>query len=237
MNILPAIDILEGKVVQLVGGKPGTEKVTLPHPGEVAWRWQREGAPALHVVDLDAALGKGNNIEEIEEILQKVNIPIQVGGGIRDTDTAEMLLKLGVAKVIVGTRAITDPQWLTELSERNPGKVILALDVSGGQILLKGWQEASRISVNSILEAVADLPLAAILHTNVDVEGRAAGIDGQEMEGFLRKSPHPVIASGGITTLDDVKTLQRMGVQWAVVGLALYSKSIKPADIWGSSNE
>ena len=237
MNVLPAIDILNGRVVQLVGGKPGTEKVSLPNPGEVAWRWQREGAPALHVIDLDAALGRGNNIDRIGGILKKVNVPVQVGGGIRDTDTAEMLLKLGATKVIVGTRAISDPQWLRQLSERNPGSIILALDVRGGHIVLKGWQEASSISVDSILEAIADLPLAAILHTNVDVEGRASGINRQEMESFLKKSPHPVIASGGITTLEDVKTLQRMGVQWAIVGLALYSKTIFPADIWGSSNE
>lgn len=237
MKVLPAIDILNGRVVQLVGGKPGTEKVSLPNPEEVAWRWQREGAPGLHVIDLDAALGKGKNIDRIEGILQKVSIPVQVGGGVRGTNTAEMLLKLGAGRVIVGTRAITDPQWLRQLSERNPGKIVLALDVRGGHIMLKGWQEASRIPVDSVLEAVADLPLAAILHTNVDVEGRAFGIDRQEMEGFLKRSPHPVIASGGITTLEDVKTLQRMGMQWAIVGLALYSKTICPSDIWGNSNE
>ncbi len=237
MKILPAVDILDGKVVQLVGGKPGTEKVTLPNPDEVAWKWQREGAPALHVVDLDAALGRGNNLDKIEEILQKIDIPVQVGGGIRDTEAAETLLQLGASKVVVGTRAITDPHWLRQLSERNPGKIILALDVRQGQVLLKGWQESSPISVDSILGAVANLPLAAILHTNVDVEGRAAGIDGKEMERFLKKCPHPVIASGGITTMEDVRTLQRMGVQWAVIGLALYSESICPAEIWGSSNE
>ncbi len=233
MIILPAIDLLNGKVVQLVGGKPGTEKIVLPNPEEVAWSWQRQGAPGIHVVDLDAALGKGNNLPAIQSILDMVDVPVQVGGGIRDSGAVDTFLRLGASRVIVGTRAITDPMWLREISLNCPGKIILALDIRGGKIQLKGWQESSAIAVKEMLEAIADLPLAGILHTNVDVEGRAAGIDSQEMETFLRMSPHPVIASGGITTMEDIRTLQRMGVQTAVVGLALYTKMIDPAEIWG----
>jgi phosphoribosylformimino-5-aminoimidazole carboxamide ribotide isomerase len=233
MIVLPAIDLLNGKVVQLVGGRPGTEQVVLPNPQEVAWRWQREGAPGIHVVDLDAALGKGGNRESIRSILEKVNIPVQVGGGIRDSSAVESILDMGASKVIVGTRGITDPRWLREVSLSNPQKIILAMDVRGGKIQLKGWQESSRTSTQEVLQAIADLPLAGVLHTNVDVEGRAAGIDGQEMETFLRMCPHPVIASGGITTMEDIRTLQRMGVQIAVVGLALYTNKIDTAEIWG----
>jgi len=158
---------------------------------------------------------------------------VQVGGGIRDSSAVESILDMGASKVIVGTRGITDPRWLREVSLSNPQKIILAMDVRGGKIQLKGWQESSRTSTQEVLQAIADLPLAGVLHTNVDVEGRAAGIDGQEMEPFLRMCPHPVIASGGITTMEDIRTLQRMGVQIAVVGLALYTNKIDTAEIWG----
>jgi phosphoribosylformimino-5-aminoimidazole carboxamide ribotide isomerase len=233
MIVLPAVDILDGKVVQLVGGKPGTEKVSLPNPKEVALGWQSKGAPAIHVVDLNAAMGRGDNFNAITTILAKVTVPIQIGGGIRTTEAAETLLSLGTSRVVVGTRAVTDPDWLHELAQTNRRKIVLALDVRDGKIQLKGWRESSEKSIKNILKSTAGLPLAGVLHTNVNVEGKAAGIDKEEMREFVKMCPHPVIASGGITTMDDLRDLEEMGVHEAIVGLALYTNRIDPAQVWG----
>ncbi len=234
MIVLPAVDILDGKVVQLVGGKPGTEKVSLPNPRQVALDWERKGAPSLHVVDLNAAMGRGDNFEAITSIMAKVKVPIQVGGGIRTTEQAETLLNLGAARVVVGTRAITDPEWFHDLVSSNHGRIMLALDIRDGRIQMKGWRESSERSVKDILQRTKDLPLAGVLHTNVNVEGKAAGIDLNEVKEFVHMCPHPVTASGGITTLDDVRALEAIGVSSAIVGLALYANTIRPEDVWGA---
>jgi phosphoribosylformimino-5-aminoimidazole carboxamide ribotide isomerase len=234
MIVLPAVDLMDGKVVQLVGGKPGTEKVSLPNPRDVAMSWVGKGAPALHVVDLNAALGRGDNFEAITSIMAKVKVPIQVGGGIRTTEAAETLLNLGAARVVVGTRAITDPEWFAELARSNHHKIVLALDTRDGKIQMKGWKESSERNLRDILKRTEGLPLAGVLHTNVNVEGKAMGIDLEETKNFLEMCPHPVIASGGITTMDDINALDKIGVQSVIVGLALYTETIKPEEVWGN---
>jgi phosphoribosylformimino-5-aminoimidazole carboxamide ribotide isomerase len=233
MIILPAVDIMDGKVVQLVGGRPGTEKVSLPNPREVALGWESKGAPALHVVDLNAAMGRGDNFEAITSIMSKVKIPIQVGGGIRTTEAAETLLNLGAKKVVVGTRAITDPEWFADLARSNYNRIILALDTRDGKIQMRGWKESSEKKLREVLKATEGLPLASVLHTDVNVEGKAAGIDIEETKNFLELCPHPVIVSGGITTMDDLIALENIGVTSAIVGLALYTETIRPEQVWG----
>jgi len=232
MNVIPAVDILDGKVVTLVGGKPGTEKVSLSNPREVAEEWEAKGAPMLHVVDLNAAMGRGDNFDAITSILAHVKVPVQIGGGIRTTETAELFLNLGVSRVVVGTRAITDPDWFEELALSNRRKIVLAMDLKGGRIQVKGWKESSEKGVKDVLRRTAALPLAGVLHTNIDVEGQAAGIDLAEMRSFKDMCPHPVIASGGITTLEDLAKLEALGVSGAIVGLALYAGTIRPEDVW-----
>ncbi|MBI0583466.1 MAG: 1-(5-phosphoribosyl)-5-[(5-phosphoribosylamino)methylideneamino]imidazole-4-carboxamide isomerase [Methanomassiliicoccus sp.] len=234
MIVLPAVDIMDGKAVQLVGGKPGTEKVSLPNPREVALGWESKGAPAIHVVDLNAAMGRGDNFEAITSIMAKVKVPIQVGGGIRTTEAAETLLNLGAAKVVVGTRAITDHEWLSELARSNRHKIILALDTRDGKIQMRGWKESSESKLRDVLRTTEGLPLAGILHTNVNVEGKARGIDLEETKNFLEMCPHDVIVSGGVTTMDDLTALEGIGVRSAVVGLALYKGTITPKQAWGS---
>jgi len=160
MIVLPAVDLMDGKVVQLVGGKPGTEKVSLSNPREVAQDWERKGAPAIHVVDLNAAMGRGDNFEAITSIMSRVQVPIQVGGGIRTTEVAETLLNLGASKVVVGTRAITDPIWFAELTRSNQRKIILALDTLDGKVQVKGWKESSKIKLKDVLKATEGLPWA-----------------------------------------------------------------------------
>ena len=232
MIVLPAVDILDGKVVQLVGGKPGTEKVSLPNPRQVALDWERKGAPAIHLVDLNAAMGRGDNFESITSVMAKVKVPIQVGGGIRTTEVAETLLNLGAAKVVVGTRAITDPEWFSELARSNQGKIILAIDTRDGKVQVKGWKESSKIKLKDVLEATKGLPLGGVLHTNVNVEGKAKGIDIEETREFLSMCPHDVIISGGVTTMEDLTALEDVGVGSVIVGLALYLGTIRPEQVW-----
>ena len=233
MRIIPAVDMMEGRVVQLVGGVPGTEQVVLPDPVEVALDWESRGAPAIHVVDLDAALGKGNNLDHILGIIDKVKVPVQVGGGIRSSERVDELLGAGASAVVVGTKAIREPEWLEKMSTAHPGKVILALDVKGGKIQVKGWQESTGISVEEMFERIGHLPLSGVLHTNVDVEGQAKGIAAEEAEMFIQDCPFPVISSGGVTTVEDIEALERMGAEAVVIGVALYTGRLDPKDIWG----
>ena len=155
-----------------------------------------------------------------------------MGGGIRSTEVAEYLLDAGAKQVVVGTKAIKEPEWLRRLAERNPKKVVLALDVKGGKITVKGWQESAGISHEDMFRRIEDIPLAAVLHTDVDVEGKVQGINADEVESFVRGCPHEVIASGGITGMNDLAELERIGVRSAVVGLALYTGKLNPMDVW-----
>jgi phosphoribosylformimino-5-aminoimidazole carboxamide ribotide isomerase len=233
MMVMPAVDILDHNVVQLVGGVRGTEQLVLPDPAEVAREWVGKGAPMLHVVDLDGAFAKGNNIAVIRRIIKECGVPVEVGGGIRSTAVAEYLLDAGAERVVVGTKAIREPEWLRQLAESNPNKVVLALDVKQGMITVKGWQESAGISHQEMFRRIRDIPLAAVLHTDVDVEGKVQGINVDEVESFASACPHPVIASGGITGMDDLAELERIGVRSAVVGLALYTGKLNPSDVWG----
>ena len=232
MMVMPAVDILEHNVVQLVGGVRGTEQLVMPNPADVARDWVTKGAPMLHVVDLDGAFAKGNNIATIRRIISECGVPVEVGGGIRSIEVAEYLLDAGAKRVVVGTRAIKEPVWLQHLAERNPNRIVLALDVKGGMITVKGWQESAGISHQDMFRRIADIPLAAVLHTDVDVEGKVQGINVEEVESFVSGCPHQVIASGGITGMNDLAELERIGVRSAVVGLALYTGKLNPMDVW-----
>ncbi len=233
MRVIPAVDMIKGRVVQLVGGVPGTERVVLPDPVEVALDWESRGAPAIHVVDLDAALGKGSNLDHIMGIISKMTVPVQVGGGIRSFVRVKELLDAGASAVVVGTKAIREPEWLKKVSSDHPGKVILALDVKGGKIQVKGWQESTGISMKEMFERIEELPLSGVLHTNVDVEGQAKGIAAEEARRFIQDCPFPVISSGGITTTEDIAALESMGAEAVVIGVALYTGRLDPKDIWG----
>lgn len=232
MKVLPAVDILDGKVVQLVGGVPGTEKVTLPDPVEVARRWMDLGAPGLHLIDLNAALGKGNNLQYVEEILCTLDIPVQVGGGVRSTELVDHLLSLGANAVIVGTRAIMEPQWLEEIAWSHPGKIILAMDVREGKVQIKGWREPATKTVEKILREIENIPLGGVLHTDVDVEGREEGISVEKIMEFVRRCPHPVIISGGVSDMSDIRALNSLDIKAVVVGSALYTGRLNPEQLW-----
>lgn len=235
MIVLPAIDILNGQVVQLVGGVPGTEQIKLPDPLAAAKQWEREGAEMLHIIDLDAALVRGNNTQLIRKIVQQSGIPVQVGGGIRSREVANYFLDNGAARVIVGTKAIKDPDWLESLARAYPAQIVLALDIKNGHVQVKGWQEASPVSLSDMFDRIRSIPLAGVLYTNVDVEGQGKGIDENAVRSFVAACPHMVIASGGITDQNDLDRLDSIGVPEAVVGLALYTGKLNSNQLWRRS--
>lgn len=228
MIIIPAVDMLDGQVVQLVGGELGSEQVKLPDPFQTAMGWVSKGAKYLHLVDLDAAFGKGDNLLSIEKIARESGIPVEAGGGIRSEDTVDALIEAGVDRVILGTKAIREPDWLAHLSLKYPGRIALAMDTRGNKIVVKGWQESSQTTVDQMFGLIEDLPLACVLNTNVDVEGKKKGVDEKQATDFISSCPHKVVASGGVTDRMDAEILRDAGAIAAVVGLALYTDDIRP---------
>jgi len=228
MRIIPAVDVLDHQVVQLVGGKPGSQQIVMPDPLKVAQMWVDKGAKYLHLVDLDGAFGKENNLKVFKQITKECGVPTEVGGGIRDMETIDDLISAGVDRVVVGTKAVKEPEWLAEAADRYPGHIVLSMDTKGGAIAIKGWQEAAPITVNEMFDRIRDMPLAAVLNTNVDVEGQKKGIDRKQAEDFIRDCPSKVIASGGVTSREDARILSEAGAEGAVVGLAMYTGVIAP---------
>ncbi len=236
MIAVPAVDLKGGRCVQLVGGRPEEERVSLPSPTAAARRWWNLGFRHLHVVDLDAALGTGHNRAGIADVVEASEAEIQVGGGIRDDETADALLRGGARRIVVGTRAIDDRPWLEALADRHPDRVVVAADVRDNIVLRKGWTEGSGLRVADFVRSLADVPLAGILCTDVGREGRLEGIDTAAMAGVIEASAHPVWISGGITTLEDLGDLAHAGAHGAVLGMALYTGALRPVDVaarWG----
>jgi len=238
MIAAPAVDLRGGRCVQLVGGVVDDERISLPDPVAQAVRWAERGFGTLHIVDLDAALGSGDNLDLILEIVEATPAETQVGGGIRDIERAEALLDAGVDRIIVGTRAVDDPEWLAALSDRWPWKVMIALDTKNGRILKKGWTEDSGRELAGYLPSLAAVPLAGVLCTDVGREGRMEGIDRGAARNTIRLSAHPLWASGGITTVQDLEYLAEHRAAGAVLGMALYTGMIDPttvAERWGGA--
>lgn len=224
----PAVDLKGGRVVQLVGGRPEAERVSLPDPVEIARGWLARGFRALHVVDLDAALGSGDNRGAIEAILAAVDAPVQVGGGIRDDATLDAYLAAGAERVIVGTRAVRDRAWLERAAARHPRRVVVAADTRDGQVLVRGWTETTGLDLHGFLGDLAPLPLAGVLVTDVASEGGLGGADVALFRDAAAACTHPVLAAGGIAGLEDLRRLADAGVAGAVLGMVLYAGDIDP---------
>ena len=240
MIAAPAVDLKGGRCVQLVGGRPEEERVSLPDPEAMATHWWETGFGTLHLVDLDAALGSGDNLPLLRDLLACTPAITQVGGGIRDDARADALLEAGADRIVVGTRGIDDRAWLTDLATRHPGKVMVAADTRDGIVLRKGWTEASGMGITDFLTSLAQLPLAGILATDVSQEGRLAGIDRPATARTLRATSMPLWISGGITTLDELSYLDAGGAAGAVLGLALYTETLEPETVarrWGGRTE
>jgi phosphoribosylformimino-5-aminoimidazole carboxamide ribotide isomerase len=223
MIAIPAVDLRGGRCVQLVGGDYEKEKIRLDDPLAVARDWTSLGFPRLHVVDLDAATGRGRNDEVIRELLRESDVPVQVGGGVRDEARIERLLDEGATWVVVGTRAVEDEDWRHEMASLFPGRLIIAADVRERKVVTKGWAETSRIDVIDFVEELGALPLGGILVTAVHLEGKMQGTDLPLMEDVAEASAWPVFASGGVTSLEDMRGLEHRGLSGAVLGMALYT--------------
>ncbi|MEQ1856521.1 MAG: 1-(5-phosphoribosyl)-5-[(5-phosphoribosylamino)methylideneamino] imidazole-4-carboxamide isomerase [Longimicrobiales bacterium] len=239
MIAAPAVDIKGGRCVQLVGGHPDNVAVSLPDPVAAAERWYGAGFGTLHIVDLDAALGIGDNLGIILDVIGSTPAATQVGGGIRDDARAEALLDAGAKRIVVGTRALDDSAWLKGLARAYPGRIMVALDTKDGRILRRGWTEESPLEISTYLPGLAELPLAGILSTNVAREGRLQGIDREACREVIELSPHPVWASGGVTTMDELAYLDEASAAGVVLGMALYTDTLNAGDVaarWGGAN-
>ena len=228
MRVIPAVDVMDHQVVQLVGGVPGSQQIVMPDPVSVAEMWVDKGARYLHLVDLDGAFGKEGNLPVFKRIAAECGVPVEIGGGIRSREAVEDLVCAGIDRVIVGTKAVRDPDWLEEIADEFPGRIVLSMDTKGGRIAVKGWQESAELTVSEMFERIKDMPLAAVLNTNVDVEGQRKGIDPVQARGFISRCPCGVIASGGVTAFEDARILSEAGAEGAVVGLAAYTDVIRP---------
>lgn len=226
MKIIPAIDLKDGHCVQLVGGDIAQERVRLPDPVAQAVEFERQGAEILHVVDLDRALGRGANTQIVKTILESVTIPVQVGGGIRMFEDIDYLLECGAAKVILGTRAVHDPQFLREAADRYGTRLTIAVDARGEEIVVHGWTEGSGRKLSEFAREVDALGIGALLYTDVGREGRLGGPNLPEVQRLASTCKTRVLASGGIRSTDDLLALKKTGAWGAVLGMALYTGQI-----------
>lgn len=223
MIAIPALDLRDGACVQLVGGSYDQERLRLEDPHEVARNWARIGFQRLHLVDLDAATGRGSNEQLVAGLLHDREASVQVGGGVRDADAIERLLNQGADRIVVGTRAIEDESWIARTASLFPGQVIVAADVRDRRVVTHGWERTVSRNVLDVIAQLNSLALAGVLVTAVHREGKLGGTDLALMEDVVAASNHPVLASGGITTLEDLHVLEDLGVAAGIIGMALYT--------------
>jgi phosphoribosylformimino-5-aminoimidazole carboxamide ribotide isomerase len=221
-EVVPAVDMQDGEVVQLVQGERGTER-TYGDPVEAAQRWIEQGAETLHLVDLDGAFeGERENADAVEAVLDAVAVDVQLGGGIRTAADATDLLDRGVDRVILGTAAVENPEIVGGISEAHPGAVMVSLDAKDGEVVVSGWTEGTGLDPAEAAARYEELGAGAILFTDVDVEGQLAGVQTDRVREVVEAVEIPVVASGGVATLDDVRALRDAGADAVVVGTALY---------------
>ncbi|MBM4185728.1 MAG: 1-(5-phosphoribosyl)-5-[(5-phosphoribosylamino)methylideneamino] imidazole-4-carboxamide isomerase [Gemmatimonadetes bacterium] len=228
MIAVPALDLREGACVQLVGGDYDAERVRLPDPVAVAERWARSGFSHLHLVDLDRATGRGDNDGTVTAVLSLRRQRVQVGGGVASASRIEALLAAGADTVVVGTKAVEDADWLAAVAARWPGRLVVAADVRQREVVTRGWGHGAGVAVDHFLARIDPLPLAGVLVTAVHREGRLEGPDHAVIEEAVRTSRHPIHASGGIGTIEDLRALAAVGAARAVIGMALYTDRIDP---------
>ncbi len=225
MQIWPAIDLLGGKCVRLQQGDYQRETVFADDPVEMAHRWVKLGARCLHLVDLDGAKsGSQINQPAIRGIVRETGVPCQVGGGVRDEKTIETLLDLGLARVIIGTRALREPKWYAEMTKKFPKQLVLGIDARNGMVATDGWLETSSTSAIELARQLADMTdqIPAIVYTDIARDGMLSGPNFEQLEQMQRATPIPIIASGGVTTLEDIDRLVDMRTHACIVGRALY---------------
>ncbi|MGK7909619.1 MAG: 1-(5-phosphoribosyl)-5-[(5-phosphoribosylamino)methylideneamino]imidazole-4-carboxamide isomerase [Synechococcus sp.] len=239
MEVIPAIDLLGGRCVRLFQGNYDRSEVFGDDPLEMARRWAREGATRLHLVDLDGAKsGQPTNFQVIQQIVRALDIPVQVGGGVRSLAIAEQLLGFGVERVIVGTLAVEQPQELALMCQQYPGKIAVGIDARNGKVATRGWMDTTEVEATSLVKQVCQHDIVAIIYTDIHRDGTLSGPNVNQLRAITDVSSVPTIASGGISSVSDLLSLLPLSspgrsgasVGGAIVGKALYAGAIELAE-------
>ncbi len=230
MLIIPAIDLKEGKCVRLEQGLMDRATVYSDDPATTARHWEAQGAELLHVVDLNGAFaGRPKNLDAIKAIRQAVKMSIEVGGGIRDIATIESLVSIGIERIILGTAAIKNPQFVAEACAKFPGRIIVGIDAKEGLVAIKGWAEVTKVKAVDLALQMQDHGVIAIIYTDIRRDGMLQGPNVDATRNLAEGLQIPVIASGGVSTVKDILallTISHYGVQGVIVGKSIYSGSL-----------
>ncbi|MGD2029804.1 MAG: 1-(5-phosphoribosyl)-5-[(5-phosphoribosylamino)methylideneamino]imidazole-4-carboxamide isomerase [Desulfobacterales bacterium] len=234
MIIIPAVDIKNGKCVRLLQGRMDEETVFSDDPAAMAKRWEDEGAEIIHVIDLDGAVEKRpKNLNSIRKIIERVTVHIQVGGGIRNVKTVELLMDLGVRRVIIGTQAIRNPNFVKDACKAFPGRIVVGIDARNGYVAIEGWTKTTNKKAVELAKQFEDCGVAAINFTDIHRDGMQTGPNIDETRRLAKAVSIPVVASGGVSTIEDIKKilpLKEAGVVGVITGKALYSGSLNLKD-------
>ena len=231
MEIIPAIDLRNGKCVRLYQGDYERETVFSDRPVEVALRWQSEGASRLHLIDLDgAAKGEMCNLETIEDIIAAIDIPVQVGGGIRSLETIEQLLNIGVERTILGTVAVEKPELVEDACRKFGEDVIVSIDARDRLVATRGWLQKSQVAASQLAEQMVNLGVKRFIYTDISRDGTLTRPNFEAVAELLSRVSVPIIAAGGISSVYHLTRLAELGVEGAIVGKAMYTGDINLAD-------
>ncbi len=227
MIIFPAIDLRGGKCVRLIQGDFDKETVYSDDPAATALKWQAMGAKFLHVVDLDGArAGSPQNLDAIKSILDAVNIPIEVGGGIRTLDDVEKLLTLGVRRVILGSVAVENISLVAAAVKRFGDRIVVGIDARGGFVAVHGWEKSSNVTVDKLAREIVAAGVQTIIYTDISKDGMLSGVNASTFAKLQKSSGASVVASGGVRSLEDIQALKAAGVAGVIVGKAIYTGSL-----------
>lgn len=224
MKIFPAIDLMGGKVVRLFQGDPNVARTYdyLGEPVAIAKKWEKEGADALHIIDLDAAFNMGNNLVTISKIIQAVNLPVHVGGGIRSLKIAESMINMGVRYILLGTLAFRRPDVIVHLRKNFGDCIIVALDYRGGKVMVEGWKTSTELKVDDAMKKFLGHQVKNFLLTSISRDGTLKGVDINILAKACAYKDVCIIAAGGVSSLKDLAILKRLGVYGVTIGKALY---------------
>ncbi|MEK6727021.1 MAG: 1-(5-phosphoribosyl)-5-[(5-phosphoribosylamino)methylideneamino]imidazole-4-carboxamide isomerase [Deltaproteobacteria bacterium] len=230
MLVIPAIDIKGGKCVRLVQGKMDQETVYSTSPVEVAKKWQSLGAEYLHIVDLDGAVaGEPKNTDAVEAIADAVSIPFQVGGGIRDIEAINLYLTMGASRIILGTAALEKTWFVRDVCEQHHGQILVGIDARDGKVAIKGWEELTNKAAIELAKELEDAGVAGIIYTDISRDGMLKGPNIEGTKSLAQSVKIPIIASGGVSNIDDIKRLKEIesaGVVGVITGKAIYTGSL-----------
>lgn len=231
-EVIPAIDLLDGKCVRLKQGRYDAETIYSLNPLEIAIKWEKLGAQRLHVVDLDGArTGIPKNLEIIKAIVREVKIPVQVGGGIRNLTLIQELLDFGIDRVILGTTAVKNPNVLSQFCEKFDDKIAVAIDAKNGKAATEGWVKITKKDILTLAQEAVEFGVRRFIYTEISRDGMLEGPNFEGIRNFVSEIAVPVIASGGISSKEDIEKLKEIGVEGAIVGKALYEGKIKLEEI------